>query len=338
MIPYDVPVTQPGSAVHQNTSSGCRSRAYGAGGVVGDHRLVHVHRALRRPGGAAGEVQQRHVLGLGRRDLVRRPAPRPSARRGRACRGSGRPSASTSSTCCEVGQRVAELGDLPPVERRGGDQHPARAQPQPLRGPARGRRRRTAGRRRWRASACPAPRRTAPVRARQREHPLAAPDAEAAQHAGEPAGLLGELGVGERWLLPSARTNRSASCAARPPAACRSTASWAMLRPRPPGSPASCAPGLVPGEGGTGRVVVHQVRPDPEAAEVFGDGGPAGGRFRSCRHGSIGTPARRRFLEDKGPAETGPAERPGAPVRRRHPDIKGAGWGSGAGQPLNWVP
>ncbi len=28
MIPYDVPVTQPGSAVHQNTSSGCRSSAY----------------------------------------------------------------------------------------------------------------------------------------------------------------------------------------------------------------------------------------------------------------------------------------------------------------------
>ena len=27
MIPYDVPVTQPGSAVHQNTSSACRSRA-----------------------------------------------------------------------------------------------------------------------------------------------------------------------------------------------------------------------------------------------------------------------------------------------------------------------
>ena len=27
MMPYDVPVTQPGSAVHQNTSSGCRSSA-----------------------------------------------------------------------------------------------------------------------------------------------------------------------------------------------------------------------------------------------------------------------------------------------------------------------
>ena len=26
-MPYEVPVTQPGSAVHQNTSSGCRSRA-----------------------------------------------------------------------------------------------------------------------------------------------------------------------------------------------------------------------------------------------------------------------------------------------------------------------
>ena len=34
-----------------------------AGGVVRDHRLVHVHRALRRAGRAAGEVQQRQVLG-----------------------------------------------------------------------------------------------------------------------------------------------------------------------------------------------------------------------------------------------------------------------------------
>ena len=28
LIPYEVPVTQPGSAVHQKMSSGCRSSAY----------------------------------------------------------------------------------------------------------------------------------------------------------------------------------------------------------------------------------------------------------------------------------------------------------------------
>lgn len=30
MMLYDMPVTQPGSAVHQYTSSGCRSSAYAA--------------------------------------------------------------------------------------------------------------------------------------------------------------------------------------------------------------------------------------------------------------------------------------------------------------------
>ena len=34
-----------------------------AGGEVRHHRLVHVHRALGRAGGAAGEVQQRRVVG-----------------------------------------------------------------------------------------------------------------------------------------------------------------------------------------------------------------------------------------------------------------------------------
>jgi hypothetical protein len=43
------------------------------GGVVGHHRLVHVHRALRRARGAAGEVQHRHVLRVGGRDLEGRP-------------------------------------------------------------------------------------------------------------------------------------------------------------------------------------------------------------------------------------------------------------------------
>ena len=41
----------------------------GPGGVVGDDGVVDVDGALRRAGGAAGEVQQRHVLGVGRRDL-----------------------------------------------------------------------------------------------------------------------------------------------------------------------------------------------------------------------------------------------------------------------------
>ena len=40
-------MTQPGSAVHQKTSSGVQVERERAGRVVGHHRLVHVHRALR---------------------------------------------------------------------------------------------------------------------------------------------------------------------------------------------------------------------------------------------------------------------------------------------------
>jgi hypothetical protein len=40
-----------------------------AGGPVRRHRAVHVHGALRRAGGAAGEVQQREVLRPGRHDV-----------------------------------------------------------------------------------------------------------------------------------------------------------------------------------------------------------------------------------------------------------------------------
>ena len=39
-----------------------------AGHVMGDDRLMHVHRALGLAGGAAGEMEQRQVLGIGRRD------------------------------------------------------------------------------------------------------------------------------------------------------------------------------------------------------------------------------------------------------------------------------
>ena len=70
MIPYEVPVTQPGSAVHQKTSSGWRSSAERPGGVVRDHGLVHVDSALGSAGGATGEVEERHRFGVGRADFV----------------------------------------------------------------------------------------------------------------------------------------------------------------------------------------------------------------------------------------------------------------------------
>ena len=65
MIPYDVPVTHPGSAVHQKTSSLCRSSAIFAGHVMSDHGLMDVHGALGRAGRAARKVEQRHVFRVG---------------------------------------------------------------------------------------------------------------------------------------------------------------------------------------------------------------------------------------------------------------------------------
>ena len=40
-----------------------------AGHMMGHDRLMNMHRALGSTGGAAGEMQQREILGLGRRDL-----------------------------------------------------------------------------------------------------------------------------------------------------------------------------------------------------------------------------------------------------------------------------
>ena len=39
-----------------------------AGHVMRDDRLMYMHRALGRAGGAAGEVEQGQILGIGRRD------------------------------------------------------------------------------------------------------------------------------------------------------------------------------------------------------------------------------------------------------------------------------
>ena len=69
MMPYEVPVTQPGSAVHQKMSSGCKSSAKRPVMWCATTASMHVHRALGRAGGAAGEVQQRQVFGIGRRDF-----------------------------------------------------------------------------------------------------------------------------------------------------------------------------------------------------------------------------------------------------------------------------
>ena len=117
-----------------------------AGGVVGDDRLVHVHRALRLAGGAAGEVQQRRVV----RDRSARivevvGAPRPSGasqveRAGLVGAGRRRRGARARGRAARRGRR-----DLPPVERRRWSRAPGPRRARAARGSARARTRRTAG-------------------------------------------------------------------------------------------------------------------------------------------------------------------------------------------------
>jgi hypothetical protein len=95
-----------------------------AGDVVGDHRLVDVDRALRAPGGAAREVQKRHVLRIGRRDLKvfvgisHQRAPVERARN--ACR---LPVLTHENHVIEACQLLTHVRDLAPVQAFGRDQH-----------------------------------------------------------------------------------------------------------------------------------------------------------------------------------------------------------------------
>ena len=152
-------MTQPGSAVHQKTSSGCRSSA--SGRWRGGRRRPRARGS--RPwaaGGAAGEVQQRHVL-RGRSARSRTtPMRLAKQRRDRAVSGGGlvraRPAARASGS-----RSSAATADLAAVERRGRHEHAGLADRHARCGSARARRPRTAARTRCRSSTCRAPRRTA---------------------------------------------------------------------------------------------------------------------------------------------------------------------------------
>ena len=146
MMPYDVPVTQPGIGGAPEDVVGVQVEREPRGRVVRDDRLVHVHRALRRARRAAREVQQRELLGLGRRDRERRAcAARP--RRGRARRARRRRRRRRAARASRLGQLGADRRDLAPVQRRRRDEHPAVAELQALADRLRDRTPRTAARR-----------------------------------------------------------------------------------------------------------------------------------------------------------------------------------------------
>ncbi len=117
-----------------------------AGDVVGDDRGVDVHGALRLAGGAAREVDEGDVLGVGGADLVRVVGGRQQApvvvRAGHVRLG---PALADEDDVLELGQRRPDPGDLPLVEQLGRQRALWRARARGASGSAPGRRPRRAG-------------------------------------------------------------------------------------------------------------------------------------------------------------------------------------------------
>ncbi len=225
--------------MHQNTSSGCRSRANRPVAWWATTAWWTWIAPFGLPVVPGGEVQQR------------RCPPGRSARSGpadavasAAARGRATPASGSSSPSPVHDQHVARgrgagrAGRRPAsVERGGGHQHPPLPRVEALVHRARARTRRTAGRTRHRAAGSRGRRRTARGAGPQGEDPLARLDAEPGQHGGEPGGPVGELRVGEVGApaVPAQEPQRDLVAAAG--GTWRSTASWAMLSPPPSGRP-----------------------------------------------------------------------------------------------------
>ena len=166
------------------------------GDVMRDHGLVHVHRALRPTRGAAGEVQQGHVLGGCRHDLEGLRCRR--HRRGEVHRAGWRtPRAVGEKDVPQAGQLLAPGLDFAPVQGFRSDQ----ALGVPDRH-ARLDRLRAEGREQGAEDAAVLQRaesREVELRhpPEQREHPVALGDAQLPQQVGKPVGMRTQGRVGE---------------------------------------------------------------------------------------------------------------------------------------------
>ena len=115
-------MTQPGSAVHQKTSSGWRSSASVPVAWCATTASCTWTAPFGVPGRAAGEVQQRHVLGsVGAISNVSGGRGHESC--GARCSVGDVVVAPTEQHVLEVRQLGPDRRDLAPVERRGGHQH-----------------------------------------------------------------------------------------------------------------------------------------------------------------------------------------------------------------------
>ena len=122
MMPYDVPVTQPGSARCTRTRPRGAGRAHTVRWRNGCRGVVHVDRALGRAGGAAGEVQQRTCRRAGGSTSGASGRPRHPASRSRACRVDARPASPHDDDVLERGRSRGSSRSCAGTAL-GGDQH-----------------------------------------------------------------------------------------------------------------------------------------------------------------------------------------------------------------------
>ena len=218
--------------------------------VVREHRTVDVHRPLRPAGRAAGEVQQRHVLRVGGRDLVRVVRPRHQVVQvlGAGDRLPAR--GADQQDVLEVGQLVAHRGDPAPVERLGGHEHPPVAQRQPLPdrlGAEGGEQRRDDGAVLECAEHGDVQRGDAPG---EGEDTVARPDTEAGQDVGEPVGLPAQVAVGH-LLHAAGVVHEAQGDVLGPTVACVAVDGLVRdVEPPTPGQPVEQGPRGAPAEGG----------------------------------------------------------------------------------------
>ena len=198
MMPYDVPVTQPGSAVHQNTSPARRSRAKvevawwattascTCTAPLGVPVVPLVKCSSAMSSGSVGGISKTS----GAVAIT-------SARSARARLEHGAGPGPDEEDVLEVLEVAADLRDLPAVELGRRDEHPRPAEAEPLvdRVRAEGG---EEGREHARVLQGPEQGDVLVLgAAEQRHHPVALADAEVLQDVREPAAGRAELGVGD---------------------------------------------------------------------------------------------------------------------------------------------
>ena len=222
---------------------------------VRDQRVVDVDRALRRAGRPAREVEQRHVLGPCRGRIG---GPRVVEQRPEVEDALVRAVLVDQHDVAESGQRRPDRGDLAPVERARGDEHAGVAERQALADrlrPEGAEQRAGHG-----AVLQGAEHRRVQLRdaAGEHEHALAALDAEVGEHVGEPAGAVGQVGIGQLEALAPA-TSPANGCAVGVLTRMAVDALVGDVQ-RPARQALQRASGLIPRERGAEGRIVDQVR------------------------------------------------------------------------------